>query len=306
MYLHKAPGVPAKPEASLQNTAASKAPLLAQAVKPAVPPLPQAVTAAVPRSVFSLVAAAGLPADALSASIVSFARFFSLPIKPELMAEIRRQAFIPTDAGQSREAFALAAAAAEAKGVELSPKGLEWFAEAINPDGQKRQNAEERNQREKNQYEQEPKTGPMSAEGLKKTALEAEEQNPLLAILNQLPGKDNKRWIVFPFRVSDKGREFTVSLRVLIDMADHIMTVDITESGDNMRRWLFIMHEARDSLIVYVQPETPEGMRTSFAGELSRLLHIPLERILVKNRLELFPFEAMNEENMLYSIYEAV
>jgi hypothetical protein len=31
--------------------------------------------------------------DKLSASIITFARFFSLPIKPESMAAIRRQAF---------------------------------------------------------------------------------------------------------------------------------------------------------------------------------------------------------------------
>ncbi len=35
----------------------------------------------------------GLPADKISSSIISFARFFSLPLKPELMAAIRRQVF---------------------------------------------------------------------------------------------------------------------------------------------------------------------------------------------------------------------
>ena len=46
-----------------------------------------------PRSVLSLINSLKLPPDKLSASIVSFARFFSLPLKTEQLAEIRRQAF---------------------------------------------------------------------------------------------------------------------------------------------------------------------------------------------------------------------
>ncbi|MCL2193748.1 MAG: hypothetical protein FWB78_10170, partial [Treponema sp.] len=95
MYLQRASGntVPEQPRQNVSSphkTSASvetKASPLPATAKPAMPSSPA------PHSVHTLIAAAGLPADRLSASIVSFARFFSLPIKPELMAAIRQQVF---------------------------------------------------------------------------------------------------------------------------------------------------------------------------------------------------------------------
>ena len=52
-------------------------------------------TTVVKQTAASLASASGLPADKLSASIISFARFFSLPLKPNILAAIRRQAFLP-------------------------------------------------------------------------------------------------------------------------------------------------------------------------------------------------------------------
>ena len=265
------------------------------------------------RSIFALVAAAGLPADTLSASIVSFARFFSLPLKPELMAEIRRQTLAPPDpntAGQNREALALAAAAAEGKGIELSPKGLELFAEAIDPNGQKRQEHEKREQRNKNRNEQESqKTSPITAAALKELALESADKDPLLAILNRLPGKDGQRWIVLPFHFSENGRAFSVSLRLLLNGEHNIMSLDIAEKGEAYRRWLFVLNMAGGTiakLTVYLQPELPPGALALFTQKLSNLLAIPPEYICVKNQGVPFPGEADGEDALLCSINEAV
>jgi len=224
------------------------------------------------RSAASLAAAAGLPPDKISASIVSFARFFSLPLKPQVLADIRRQAFTPqlskqftsqqltsqqfalqqltsqssnlsqlavlktaiTSADTSalmteekssaavkiREALSLAAAAAESKGVELQSKSLEFYAEVIDPELEKRQSEEDKQHRKdkKEQEENESnKTNPITAGSLKKTADEYTEKNPLLDLLNRLPGKNGQRWIVIPFDFQNENMQFKVSMRILLD-----------------------------------------------------------------------------------------
>jgi hypothetical protein len=348
MYLHKTTGTTAgktAPEPPVRNAAAKP-----QAAKSSasVPPAPVHSTA-VPRSASALIAAAGLPVDKLSASIISFSRFFSLPLKPELMAAMRRQAVAQPSAVQAdavknalaenaptqnatdsattakiREALSLAAAAAESKGVELHPKGLEAFAEAIDPDWQKREDSGghgQRGRQNKDQQQEEEnapdKTVPITAAALKQMALESAEKNPLLAILNQLPGKNGGRWIVLPFSFEEGGREFKVSLRILLEadqspnraacMAATCVAVDIAESE---RRWLFSLEAANGlpakKLAVYLQPELPPKAHAPLARELSDLLGIPLERISVRNRTEPFPCESGGADDLLRSINEAV
>jgi hypothetical protein len=217
-----------------------KAPSKANAVSKTQASAPQQTAA---RSVSSIISATGLPADKLSASIVSFARFFSLPLKPEVLKHIRQQAFTMTPNAKSpgpasgdgapevrnvlknREALSLAASAAEGKGVELQPKGLEAYAKALDPES--RQDDEQggrRGRRKKNDGDNgndsetsSRKTAAISVGSLEKTMLETAEKNPLLAVLNRLPGKDGKRWIVLPFDFCDNGREFKVSLRILLE-----------------------------------------------------------------------------------------
>jgi len=321
------------PEPPVRNTATSK------------PSPPSAIKqdAAVPRSASALIAAAGLPSDKLSASIISFARFFSLPLKPELMATIRRQALAqpqsqptaaenapdlkPADlaAAKNREALSLAAAAAESKGIELHPKGLEAFAEAVDPDWQKRHDHGEREhgRRNKNHQQEEEnapgKTSPITATGLKEMALNAAEQNPLLAILNRLPDKNGRRWIALPFNFSEGGKEFRVSLRILLEadnqtshMAATNVAVDIVETSETEteRSWLFALDAANglpaNRLAVYLQPELLPKAHAPLARELSALLGIPLERISIKNRTESFPGESGDADEFLRPINEAV
>jgi hypothetical protein len=339
MYLHKTNGTTAgktAPEPPGRN--ASKPP---QAAKTSAPSAPVHSTP-VPRSASAVIAAAGLPVDKLSASIVSFARFFSLPLKPELMTSMRRQAMAQPSAAQAdmvkqaaanaaaetapetgtaakiREALSLAAAAAESKGVELHPKGLEAFAEAIDPEWQKREHSDghgQRGRRNKNQQEEEnapPKTAPITAAGLKQMALESAEKDPLLAILNRLPGKNGRRWIVLPFSFDEGGKEFKVSLRILLEAEQSpnravCMALEIAESE---RRWLFALESANGlpakKLTVYLQPELPPEAPAPLARELSALLEIPLERISIKTRAESFPCESAGADDLLRSINEAV
>jgi len=324
----------AKPAAS----AVSKATQIASP-RPAVPQA--AAPQAAARSVASLISAAGLPADKLSASIVSFARFFSLPLKPELLKNIRQQAFeiAPNSAApeqysaaedsepkssvvfKNREALSLAAAAAEGKGAELQPKGLETYAQAVDPDWRQRHDGGQGDQRgrrkkEDNEKGEEPlqKTTALNAAELKKTALEEMEKNPLLAILNRLPERDGKRWVVLPFDFSDSGREFKVSLRILLetgktaDRAD-CMALDVAirnaEKRGTEKRQLFVFEPA-NRLSVYLQPEILEKEQDALVRELSAMLEIAPERIFIRSQTEAFPFEAGRGDDLLRSIDEAV
>lgn len=320
------------------GTAVDKAPLQnappAQNL-PALAKTPAPLPLAEPRSVSSMIAAAGLPADKLSSSIISFARFFSLPIKPELMTEIRRQAFTQTAMPQTAsEAFSLAAAAAESKGVTLLPNALAAFADAIHPEAHEPQEAEQKpsgdgqqqKQQNKNRNEQNEsasqKTNPMTAAGAKALALESAENNPLFAILNRLPGKNGQRWIVLPFEVCENERQFRVSMRIFLETESltnklrHKLVLDIiegavepAETGETGQRWLFVLNAA-NRLSVFLEPDrvsklTPKA-KVLFINELSLLLEIPAEHISVKTLTEPFPFEAGSSEKLLRAIDEAV
>ncbi|MDR0316334.1 MAG: hypothetical protein LBH97_05480 [Treponema sp.] len=196
----------------------------------------------------SLLKTLGLPADRLSASIISFARFFSLPLEPGLLAKVRQQAHLPgqasmpgqaehpaqTPAGRgmglepsagailrSREMLSLGAVAAADKGVELSEKALAEYAAAIDPDQGGGQNAEGRKKEQHNKNQDDKKADKqapleLSPVQLKELFLESAEKTPLLDILNRLPGKNGQRWLVFPFSFTENGSEYRVALKILL------------------------------------------------------------------------------------------
>ena len=221
---------------------------------------------------------------------------------------------------KNREALSLAASASESKGVELQPKGLETYARAIDPESrQDGGQGDQRERRKKNDNGKEEsssqKTAAISAGSLEKLAFETAEKNPLLAILNRLPEKDGKRWIVLPFDFSDNGREFKVSLRILLEtgktvnragcMALDIAIRNINENGGTEKRRIFVLEPA-NRLSVYLQPEITPARQAALARELSALLEIAPERIFIKTKTESFPFEADSEGSFLHSIDEAV
>jgi hypothetical protein len=202
----------------------------------------------------ALFKALGLPADRLSASIVSFAKFFSLQLDPGLLTKIRghasflakaslpRQASLPKQASspgnpqlpvvpaeaapqaalKAKEALALAGLAAADKGLELSQAGLEEYAAAIDPDGQ--QGADSSANRKNDPGRQSQGEQPANSEESPDEAalkadeiLKAAEASPALNLLNWLPGKNGQRWLAFPFSFTQNGRRFRASLRILLD-----------------------------------------------------------------------------------------
>ena len=286
------------------------------------------------RSLSAFFAAAGLPADKHSASILSFARFFSLPIKPDLMADIRRQglfakpaAAIPAAAQASqaalqsmhaaqtspasqasmqaaqtahvvlsKEALLLAAAAAEVKGVHFEPQALEAYALTIEPDSLKKRYTEhnDHGKRDKNQKqsddEKTEKTASVAAgaPGIKETAMETEKYHIMLSILNNLRGKNGQRWIVLPFDISDNGRDFRVSLRIMLEKDSRVshFALDIAEASDTEKRWIFVLDEEYKtipSITVYLRPEYSAKEIKTLKRNLSIFMDIPQERIKLIN-----------------------
>ena len=213
---------------------------------------------------------------------------------------------------KNREALSLAASASEGKGVELHPESLEAYAEAADPEWRKRQDGgqnDQRGRREKNDdgNDKEQKAAAISAEGIEKLALEGSEKNPLLAILNRLPQKDGKRWIVLPFDFSANGVECKVSLRILLETGETVnraacMALDVAARE---KRRLFVLEPA-NRLSVYLQPEIKPAQQAALARELSALLEIAPDRIFIKTKTEAFPFEAGLGDGLSGAIDEAV
>jgi hypothetical protein len=191
-----------------------------------------------------------LPSDRLASSIISFARFLSLPLDPQMLVKARRQALSagqpaqappekPTETPlflKSREdraltSLALASLAAASKGVELSGEGLKEYASALNvvpidPDRQEGQRQNKRNNSgdSKKQKGQNPEIAAITSAGipeLKAQILRAAEQNPLLELLNRLPAKNGQRWLVFPFALTDQGEDYRLCLKILLNQAEN-------------------------------------------------------------------------------------
>ncbi|MDR0386575.1 MAG: hypothetical protein LBH57_00930, partial [Treponema sp.] len=213
------------------------------------PETPQSRT----ESLTLLIRSLNLPPDSLSAALVSFARHFSLPLQPALLTKLRREVLSLKTPGESA---ALAAAAVADKGVELTPAALERYAAAIDPDARRRQTG---GQGRKGDCRGQGGLAPESsgadqagdasggvslpampdAEGLRKMRDDLDGQDPLLSLLNRIPGRDGERWMVYPFQVTAGGKRFQVSIRVAAGCGKEDVRLAVDVAGEE-RRWLFV------------------------------------------------------------------
>jgi hypothetical protein len=160
-----------------------------------------------------------------------------------------------------RESAALAAAAATDKGVELTAEALEKYTAAIDPDARRKQTDGQDRERsggarpDQNGLPSETcgkdetgdTSGPVSlsgtpdAEGLRKISDEIDGNDPLLSLLNRVPGRDGDRWMVYPFQVSAGGKRFMVSIRVTAGSGKEDARLAVDIAGEE-RRWLFVVN----------------------------------------------------------------
>ncbi|MCL2800608.1 MAG: hypothetical protein FWD28_02495 [Treponema sp.] len=305
------------PPTAKSSVSVSASPSMQSVPRAAVP------QSAAPHSAATLAASAGLPADRLSSSIISFARFFQLPLKPQILADIRRQAFsAPQPAQQTtgqqtaaqqitaqvREALALSAAAAESKGTELQSKALESYAAAVDPDLRRHQK-EHQGKRNKERNEKDDKTtiktGSITADILKKLVFDYSKDDELLEILNKLPGKNGQRWVVLPFDFINDDIQYKVSMRVLLDGDKSLnravyMLLDICNC-DLDKRWVFILESANETpakLCVYLPQQVSKEITEQVRQELSQVLGVSIENISIKTNTESFPYEGDSGDYM--------
>jgi hypothetical protein len=224
----------------------------------------------------------GLPKDALSVSLLSLTKFFSLPLDTKLILRLRQQALSlaqsakapphnarndgPADPplpGPLRSA-ALAAAAAAGKGVVLSPEALAGYAAALVAEGREGEGPEDEagggadwdGKQPPEQPEGDaggapgfstPKNGGGPRGSSARFAERIEERHPLLGVLNRIPGRDGRRWITLPFSFESGGVAFNVSLRIVVADTNGIPWKAERMALDvktSQRRWSFMLENA--------------------------------------------------------------
>jgi hypothetical protein len=268
------------------------------------------------RSMSALFAALRLPEGRLSAALVSFAKFFSLPLESAALARMRTEAgseLKPEYTAENREAFLLAAAAAEAKGVSPGGAGLASYAAALDPaalppaapDGRrgKKHNHGRNGETGGGNYAKQDagenggeSTVPLFADPvrLKEQMLRSAEQNPLLNILNRLPLKNSagsRRWIALPFDFAHEGVQYRVSLRILLsgegcEAAVSRFALDIARAGKSERRFLFVMdvqHGESPRLRLLLRPALREQALEKLRRRLADHMGLPRERVSAGN-----------------------
>jgi hypothetical protein len=195
----------------------------------------------------------GLPQDTLSFVLISAIRCFSLAPNAALLGRLRGELLAAGAASAPKtgrekaalEAKALAAAAAEDKGLRLSAAALEEYAAAMEPGfsgggGQGPPEQEDPPEQEKPPEEEELATLYARAN--------RDGEEGLLSWLNRIPGRNGQRWAVFPFKIKVGSVELKVSVRLLIkgdsffvpgkDAGRGCVIVDIEGPAQN---WRFIL-----------------------------------------------------------------
>jgi hypothetical protein len=255
-------------------------------------------------------------------------------------------------AGGNREALSLAAAAALDKGVELDPAALEEYAAAIEvearlpepPDSKaaaSKQDADNQggnggtgggnagSQGEAGHNTDSRRGHDQDAErdiaalagnprGLKEKMLESGEANPLLDLLNRLPGKNGQRWIVLPFHFVEAGALYRICLRILLnsDQSAGHLVLDVLRTegeprtcGQNSRRRLFVMERTNgknSQLRVYLESGVSKKARRSLIAELAACMGLAEECISIHNGKDFSPLAEHNPKDILRSINEEV
>jgi hypothetical protein len=241
----------------------------------------------------------GLPQDTLSFTLIALTRLFSLPMDSGFLTGLRREVVAagtssPKNSAEKTktEALALAAASAAAKGTGLSPEALDEYAAALSPgyqfDGHQDADSQNNGNGSGNQQDDESGEGKSGATGLIDAGeiqrrfeefMESGEKDGLLSYLNQIPAKDGRRWVVWPFKISIEGVDLRVFIRILKKegpLPDRLIA-DVFRGEPRptnlrfeasagvprpLRRWRFIVDEAgREGLKaeISVFPGLPPG-----------------------------------------------
>jgi hypothetical protein len=218
----------------------------------------------------------GFPKDALSVSLIAFARYFSISLSSSLIKTLRREILASgksstpeTPAEKAAlEADALSALIANDKGVSLSSEALEHYARFLSFPEENTTWPDEGEDQDREEYP--------SAEELRILIEEQGQNDDTLSFLNNLPGKNGQRWLVFPFSVKVKGTEFKVFVRLLrkepVSFEDNEEVI-IDISGPK-RQWRCFIKKADESFMadIRVYPQQPPGALKLLQKEAKQML----------------------------------
>jgi hypothetical protein len=242
-----------------------------------------------------------IPQDKLSSFLLSFIKFFSLPLDTKLIHRLRQEVLFlkPGSEGVLRSG-AFAATAAAGKGLVLSTEALAKYAAAIAGDernsgdmgGSWDDGATDQDNGAAGGGNEKPQGGTREDRGDnndtgRRLVERIEGRNSLLGILNKLPGKDGRRWIVLPFLFNSEDVDFRVSLRILLADTNTIpwkvecLALDVTTE---YHRWSFTLEDALEALpgvLVFARalvgvsppPEQPaalEGVLRELLGTIAK------------------------------------
>ncbi|MDR2048185.1 MAG: hypothetical protein LBP69_01890 [Treponema sp.] len=237
-------GKPAAGSPAAENRAAKNpvSPAAGQTARSAAARTEQAGT----DSLRNLLSALKLPHDSLSEHIVSFSRYFSLPLERSSIGALRREVLVQ----KKREAAALGAAAAADKGLVLESRALEEYADAIDPAEWREQPRRETPERRDpgGGKDENGKKGP-AAEDIKRKVTAVLEKGPIPDFINRIPGKNGRRWLVIPFSCSAEGIDVRASFRVLLsdpagkrpETERFAADIAVFRNRELYRRWFFML-----------------------------------------------------------------
>jgi hypothetical protein len=257
-------------------------------------------------SLRNLLSALKLPNDSLSEQIVSFSRYFSLPLERSAIGALRREVLVQ----KKREAAALGAAAAAGKGLVLESRALKEYAGAIDPTEWREQPQPEQ-QPEQPETPETPEQQPerrrpgagggkdenakkeLTAENIKRKVTAVLEKGPVPDFINRIPGKNGRRWLVIPFSCSIEGIDMRASFRVSLSDSTGSGTerfaADIAVFRDKQlsRRWFFLLEGKSGKTFKAQRAEfsvsPPVGRKTLiFINELANMFGLSGDNVLLK------------------------
>jgi hypothetical protein len=241
---------------------------------------------------------------------------------------------------RSREALSLACAAFLDKGLQPGGEALEKYAGAIDPgrrrppgnsagnggnggEGADHGKGGDRGHSDAGSPKDRDGSGVPDGDLLRRRAAAGD---PLFDLVNRLPGRSGRRWIVIPF----EWEQYSVTLRILLgpdcvrpdsanaknDRTDHIaannmtadrMALELVSGKPEGGRWLFVFNFRNYVELNFGRCPSPgNGILDSMKKELSALLDLPFDQIHPQNWGEFPPFAPDSRDNALLSVNEEV
>jgi hypothetical protein len=253
-----------------------------------------------PNPLSQLASSLGLPQDNLTFTLLTFARVFSLPLESMHIADLRKDilAFTPsspkTDREKARaEVFSLASTAAASKGLKLGQEALAELAAAYSPedDGKGQARHEEKG------YPGEPQAQPPNPAELREAFDKFSESDGLLGLMNRIYKENGQNWVVWPFKMSVRGTELRVFVRILIEEPNPgsgLLMADITGPKRHWRFFLEKPHEgkfrARIGLSPGLEPGGLKALERDAAKALGSFLGIEPDLQVLNGEISLADF----------------